>query len=168
MSKNFQFSCHNISFYIGTPPEYPGYFPEISRKFRRGPYVKTDIVTRELKIFWHDLHEMNSVIILDSPVEYLENVKSDQKWHLLPTPALHMYSNTLDRVRENKIIAVSLYLCTATRNLDLSLAIKLNLPKHCNNRRSSSTGNDDQRYTDTRFRLLVIAFNIRSNISTKV
>ena len=32
-------------------PETPGNFPEISRKFRRGPYVKTDIVTRELKIF---------------------------------------------------------------------------------------------------------------------
>ena len=44
-------------------------FREISRKFRRGPYVKTDIVTRELKIFWNGLHEMNSMIILDSPVE---------------------------------------------------------------------------------------------------
>ena len=54
-----------------------GEIREISRKFRRGPYVKTDIVTRELKIFWNGLHEMNSMIILDSPVEYLGNVKSD-------------------------------------------------------------------------------------------
>ena len=45
-----------------------------------------DIVTRELNIFWNDLHEINSMITLDSPVEYLGNVKSDQKWHLLPTP----------------------------------------------------------------------------------
>ena len=30
---------------------FPGNIREISRIFRRGPYVKTDIVTRELKIF---------------------------------------------------------------------------------------------------------------------
>ena len=44
-------------------------------------YLKHCTVTRQLKIF----DTMNSMIILDSQVEYLENVNCDQKISFLPT-----------------------------------------------------------------------------------
>ena len=52
-------------------------------------------MTRQLKIFGYDLHEMNSMhmTILDSSVEYLRNDKVHQKYayHLFPHPFI--YSN---------------------------------------------------------------------------
>ena len=57
----------------------PRNFQEISPVMGGSLGTNNDIVIRQLKNFGHGLHEMNSMIILDSPVEYLENVKSDQK-----------------------------------------------------------------------------------------
>ena len=59
----------------GISGNFPGNFPEISTGMWRVPRYKNGIVTRQLKIFGHDLHEINSMIILDSSVEYLRNDK---------------------------------------------------------------------------------------------
>ena len=77
-------------------------FPEISVMLRRGPSVKKmyKIVrvcilshdnwkSENLKMFCHDLHATNPtlMIILDSPVEYPENVNCDQKFLFYPHPS---------------------------------------------------------------------------------
>ena len=86
--------------------EFPRY---LSGNFREFPWksrqgwggsldTKNDIVTRQLKIVGHGLHEMNSMIILDSPVEYLRNDKYHQRYHLFPHPFIcltYHYGNLL-------------------------------------------------------------------------
>ena len=71
--------------------KFQGNFPEISTGVGRVPRYKNDIVTRQLKTFGHDLHQMNSMIMLDPSVEYayLRNDKLYQKYHLFPRPLMY-------------------------------------------------------------------------------